>query len=45
MLLLFLKTMQITVMEKKKQAKKENNKKSREIQNETKIESTIIQKK
>lgn len=37
--------MQITVMEKKKTSKKQNKKKSREIQNETKIESTIIQKK
>ena len=37
--------MQITVMEKKTNKKKTNKKKSREIQNETKIESTIIQKK
>lgn len=44
MLLLFKKTMQITVIEKKT-SKKKNKKKSREIQNETKIESTIIQKK
>lgn len=37
--------MQITVMEKKTSKKNKNKKKSREIQNETKIESTIIQKK